>query len=51
VGLLGRRADLREAKTLVANHRRFLGGVGAPAVRERPVEDGSALSPANNDPT
>jgi hypothetical protein len=40
----------RKAKTLVANHRRFLGGVDAPAVVHGPSKIGSSLSPASNDP-
>jgi hypothetical protein len=40
----------RQAKKLVANHRRFLGGVGAPAVVNGPSKIGSSLAPANNDP-
>jgi hypothetical protein len=39
-----------KARTLVANHRRFLGGVGAPAVVHGPSRIGSSLSPASNDP-
>jgi Glycosyl hydrolase 36 superfamily, catalytic domain/Glycosyltransferase family 36 len=40
----------KKARTLVANHRRFLGGVGAPAVVNGPSKIGSSLSPASNDP-
>ena len=40
----------RKAKTLVANHRRFLGGVDAPAIVNGPSKIGSSLSPASNDP-
>jgi hypothetical protein len=40
----------RQARRLVANHRRFLGGVGAPAVVGGPSRIGSSLSPARNDP-
>ena len=40
----------KQARTLVANHRRFLGGVGAPAVVNGPSKIGSSLSPASNDP-
>jgi len=40
----------RKAKTLVANHRRFLGGVDAPAVVHGPSKIGSSLTPASNDP-
>ena len=37
----------RQARVLVANHRRFLGGVGAP---HGPSLIGSSLTPANDDP-
>jgi hypothetical protein len=40
----------RKARTLVANHRRFLGGIDAPAVVHGPTKIGSSLSPASNDP-
>ena len=40
----------RKARTLVANHRRFLGGVDAPAIVNGPSKIGSSLSPASNDP-
>ena len=40
----------RRARTLVANHRRFLAGVDAPAVVHGPSRIGSSLSPASNDP-
>jgi hypothetical protein len=40
----------RKARTLVANHRRFLGGVDAPAIVHGPSKIGSSLSPASNDP-
>jgi Glycosyl hydrolase 36 superfamily, catalytic domain/Glycosyltransferase family 36 len=40
----------REAGRLVGNLRRFLGGVGAPAVVHGPARIGSALDPARNDP-
>src|SRR4030095_10218533 len=40
----------KKARTLVANHRRFLGGVDAPALVNGPSKIGSSLSPASNDP-
>ena len=40
----------RKARRLVANIRRFLGGVGAPAVVHGPTRIGSSLTPARNDP-
>jgi hypothetical protein len=40
----------RKARTLVANHRRFLGGIDAPAVVHGPSKIGSSLSPASSDP-
>jgi hypothetical protein len=40
----------RKARQLVANHRRFLGGVGAPAVVGGPSKIGSSIVPANDDP-
>jgi len=45
-----RRADCAEGEDVGRRTSRFLGGVGAPAGRERPSKIGSALSPANNDP-
>lgn len=39
-----------QASTLVANIRRFLGGVGAPAQIHGPAVIGSAITPARNDP-
>lgn len=40
----------RQAKRLVANIRRFLGGVGAPPIVHGPSLIGSSLTPAYNDP-
>jgi Glycosyl hydrolase 36 superfamily, catalytic domain len=40
----------RQARTLVANIRRFLTGVGAPAQTGGPARIGSSQSPARNDP-
>lgn len=40
----------RQARTLVANHRRFLGGFDAPDVVHGPTKIGSSLCPASNDP-
>ena len=40
----------RRARTLVANIRRFLTGVGAPAGLGGPARIGSAMSPAERDP-
>jgi hypothetical protein len=40
----------RQARRLVANHRRFLGGFGAPAVVNGPTKIGSSIVPANDDP-
>jgi hypothetical protein len=40
----------RQARHLVANIRRFLGGVGAPAIVNGPTRIGSSLTPARNDP-
>ncbi|HEV3054810.1 MAG TPA: hypothetical protein VGX45_09170, partial [Solirubrobacteraceae bacterium] len=42
--------DRPQARTLVANIRRFLTGVGAPALLHGPARIGSAQSPASNDP-
>ena len=42
--------DTRQARVLVANIRRFLTGVGAPAQLHGPSKIGSSLSPARNDP-
>jgi hypothetical protein len=39
-----------QARTLVANVRRFLTGVGAPAQTHGPARIGSSQSPARNDP-
>ncbi len=39
-----------QSATLVANIRRFLDGVGAPAVIKGPDRIGTSLSPARNDP-
>jgi hypothetical protein len=39
-----------QARTLVANIRRFLTGVGAPAQTNGPARIGSSQSPARNDP-
>jgi hypothetical protein len=39
-----------QAATLVANVRRFLDGVGAPAIVHGPSRIGSSLVPASNDP-
>jgi Glycosyl hydrolase 36 superfamily, catalytic domain len=40
----------RQARTLVANIRRFLTGVGAPPQTHGPARIGSSQSPARNDP-
>ena len=40
----------RQARTLVANVRRFLTGVGAPPQTHGPARIGSSQSPARNDP-
>ena len=40
----------RRARRLVANIRRFLDGVGAPAIVHGPTRIGSSLTPARNDP-
>jgi Glycosyl hydrolase 36 superfamily, catalytic domain/Glycosyltransferase family 36 len=40
----------RQAKRLVANVRRFLGGVGAPPIVHGPSRIGSSLTPAHDDP-
>ena len=42
--------DRRQARTLVANVRRFLTGVGAPPQTHGPARIGSSQSPARNDP-
>jgi hypothetical protein len=42
--------DRRRARTLVANIRRFLTGVGAPPETGGPARIGSSQSPARNDP-
>jgi hypothetical protein len=42
--------DRGQARTLVANIRRFLTGVGAPAQTHGPAKIGSSQSPARNDP-
>jgi Glycosyl hydrolase 36 superfamily, catalytic domain/Glycosyltransferase family 36 len=42
--------SVTRARTLVGNVRRFLTGVGAPAVVHGPARIGSAQSPASNDP-
>ena len=42
--------DRGQARTLVANIRRFLTGIGAPAQTHGPAKIGSSQSPARNDP-
>jgi hypothetical protein len=49
-GLLAGAARPSQARTLVANVRRFLTGVGAPASVHGPARIGSAQSPASSDP-
>jgi hypothetical protein len=48
--LLARAASRVQARRVVANIRRFLTGVGAPAVIHGPAQIGSSQSPASNDP-
>jgi hypothetical protein len=48
--LLAGAADGARARTLVANIRRFLTGVGAPPQTGGPARIGSSQSPARNDP-
>lgn len=48
--LLAGAPDAEQATTLVANIRRFLTGIGAPAQVKGPAKIGSAQSPAANDP-
>jgi hypothetical protein len=48
--LLAGAASARQARTLVANVRRFLTGVGAPASVHGPAKIGSGQSPAASDP-
>jgi hypothetical protein len=48
--LLAGAASPAQARTLVANIRRFLTGVGAPAAVRGPAKIGSGQSPAANDP-
>jgi hypothetical protein len=48
--LLAGAASRSKAKKVVANIRRFLTGVGAPAVIHGPAKIGSSQSPAANDP-
>ncbi len=42
--------DRKQDSTLVANIRRFLTGIGAPAETHGPAKIGSSMSPARNDP-
>jgi hypothetical protein len=48
--LLAGAASRSKARKVVANVRRFLTGVGAPAVIHGPAKIGSSQSPASNDP-
>jgi hypothetical protein len=48
--LLSGAPDRKRARTLVANIRRFLTGVGAPRETGGPARIGSSQSPARNDP-
>jgi hypothetical protein len=49
-GLLARAWSRVQARRVVANIRRFLTGVGAPAVIHGPARIGSSQTPASNDP-
>jgi hypothetical protein len=48
--LAGAPKSRRQARKVVANVRRFLTGVGAPAVIHGPARIGSSQTPASNDP-